>query len=261
MNDRNKSKWNIKAILMYDGSSYEGWQRLIVEGKNKSIQYIIEDILSNCLEEEIKITASGRTDKGVHALHQVINFASNTKYNLELLRNELNGLLPEDIKIIHMSYVNMNFHSRYFAKRKTYEYRLVKEENQSVFNRKYTYPVPNNIDVNLMQEGAKYLIGTHDFKAYSTHKKDKKSTVRTIYSIDIINVCDSTTRYKNEIRFSITGNGFLYNMVRIVVGTLIEVGEGKKLPIDVKAILESKDRSLSGMTINPKGLFLKKVDY
>ena len=160
-----------------------------------------------------------------------------------------------------MSYASINFHSRYDAKKKTYEYRLVKEEDKSVFTRKYAYPVPNNIDINLMREGAKYLIGTHDFKAYSTHRKDKKSTVRNISSINIINVCDHTTRYKNEIRISITGNGFLYNMVRIIVGTLIEVGEGKKSPMDVKAILESKDRSLSGMTISPMGLFLKKVDY
>jgi tRNA pseudouridine38-40 synthase len=261
MNNKNLKKWNIKAVLIYDGSSYDGWQRLVTEGKNKSIQYIIEDVLSNCLEEEVKITGSGRTDKGVHALYQVINFISKARLDLDILKNEVNRLLPEDIKVLAMSYASINFHSRFDAKRKTYEYRLVKEDNQSVFTRKYTYPVQNNINVDAMKKGAEYLVGTHDFKAYSTDKKDKKSTVRTIHSIEIMNVCDYTTKYKDEIRIVITGNAFLYNMVRIIVGTLVEVGEGKKCPMDVKEILESKNRSLAGTTISCQGLFLKKVDY
>lgn len=261
MNNKKQKKWNIKAVLMYDGSSYDGWQRLVTEGKNKSLQYIIEQVLSDCIKEEVKITGSGRTDKGVHALHQVINFSSKTRLDLDILKNEVNGLLPEDIKVLSMSYASINFHSRFDAKKKTYEYRLVKEDNQSVFTRKYTYPVQNNIDIKAMIIGAEFLIGTHDFKAYSTDKKDKKSTVRTIHSIEIKNVCDYTTKYKDEIRIEITGNGFLYNMVRIIVGTLVEVGEGKKSPIDVKNILESKNRSLAGATIGCQGLFLKKVDY
>ena len=150
MNNKKQKKWNIKAVLMYDGSSYDGWQRLVTEGKNKSLQYIIEEVLSDCIKEEVKIKGSGRTDKGVHALHQVINFSSKTRLDLDILKNEVNGLLPEDIKVLSMSYASINFHSRFDAKKKTYEYRLVKEDNQSVFTRKYTYPVQNNIDIKAM---------------------------------------------------------------------------------------------------------------
>jgi tRNA pseudouridine38-40 synthase len=253
---------NIKMLLMYDGSGFSGWQRLGLSEKNNTIQGILEESISSYLGEEIHIIGSGRTDAGVHAIEQVANFRCKTSLSLDEMMLNLNQKLPEDIKILKLEDVDIDFHSRYSAKSKTYEYRIDIGEKQSVFTRKYTHHLPVPLNTKNMEKAAAYLIGTHDFKAFSTDRKDLKSTVRTIYNIIIYKPAAQSNNYQqNELRIQITGNGFLYNMVRIMVGTLISVGEGKITPDDVKHILKDKKREMAGITMNPQGLFLIQVRY
>ena len=256
------SKRNIKIIIKYDGSRYSGWQRLgktdvdavSKSVKKTSIQAVLEDSLSKLLEEDIQLIGSGRTDAGVHALGQVANFYSSTKLPLSKILIDINRLLPEDIAVVDIKDVDLDFHSRYSAKAKTYEYRIYMGETQSVFLRKYTYHEPNRLNIEHMRKAASYLVGTHDFKGFSTDRKDGKSTVRTIEDIYFhIN--------ENVLSIGITGNGFLYNMVRIIIGTLIEVGEGKRGSDDMLNILRSKDRQKAGITVSGHGLFLYQVSY
>ncbi len=256
------NKRNIKLILEYDGSAYAGWQRLgLISGK-RSIQGILEECLSGCLQEDIKIIGSGRTDAGVHALGQVANFHCISNRSVKDMTAELNVLLPGDIKVHNMEEVDEEFHSRYSAKAKTYEYRIDQGEVQSVFTRKYTYHVPEPLDINAMNRAAAFLTGIHDFKAFSTDRKDGGSTVRTIENIRIYRLEAAKFRNpSNEARIAITGDGFLYNMVRIIMGTLIEIGKGIKRPEDVPVILEEKKRQQAGMTVSSQGLFLLEVKY
>jgi tRNA pseudouridine38-40 synthase len=239
---------------MYDGSGYKGWQRLGNTDKKLPIQTVLEECLSQYFEEDIKLIGSGRTDAGAHALGQVANFYCQSMQPVEVMRKGLNEVLPKDIAIFSVEEVGKEFHSRYSAKTKTYEYRIDQGETQSVFTRKYTYHVPTPLNQEAMQKATAYIIGTHDFKAFSTDRKDDKSTIRTIESIAIHN--DS-----GELRITITGNGFLYNMVRIIVGTLLEVGQGNRRPEDMQSILESKNRQRAGVTVSSQGLFLCQVRY
>jgi tRNA pseudouridine38-40 synthase len=253
---------NIKMLLMYDGNGYSGWQRLGLSEKNNSIQGILEETISTYLGEEIHIIGSGRTDAGVRALGQVANFKSNTKLKLSTIMKDMNQLLPEDIKILEIEDVDKDFHSRYSAISKTYEYRIDNGERQSVFSRKYTYHVPEELNIDNMKKAAEYLIGTHDFRAFSTDRKDMKSTVRTIYDIAIYKpLLKDKYHNQNELRIQITGNGFLYNMVRIITGTLLTVGEGKMSADDINLILKNKKREMAGITLTPQGLFLIEVRY
>ncbi len=263
---------NIKLTIMYDGSSYAGWQRLGNTDKNPTIQTVLEERLSNYLEEEIKIIGSGRTDAGAHALGQVANFYCHSKQSIEEMRTGFNAVLPEDITILCIEEVHKEFHSRYSAKSKTYQYRIDQGETPSVFTRKYMYHIPAQLNLKDIVKASTYLIGIHDYKAFSTDRKDGKSTIRTIHSIDIQR-CETgkvkTPGYytcidemtSNELRITITGDGFLYNMVRIIVGTLLEVGEGTRKPEDIKSILESRDRQMAGITVSSQGLFLSEVQY
>lgn len=256
------NKRNIKLILAYDGSAYAGWQRLgIINGK-RSIQGILEECLSACLREDIKVIGSGRTDAGVHALAQTANFHCNSKESAEDMKAALNRLLPEDIKVLHMEETDKAFHSRYLAKAKTYEYRIAQGEVPSVFTRKYTYHAAGYLNVAAMEKAAGYFLGTHDFKGFSTDRKDGKSTVRTIEAIKIYTSgADKGINPCQELRIAVTGDGFLYNMVRIIIGTLIEIGKESRQPEEVCRILKAKDRELAGLTVSSRGLFLVEVRY
>lgn len=245
---------NIKITLMYDGSNYSGWQRLGRQNRKPSIQAVLEERISACLGEEIRIIGSGRTDAGTHALRQVANFHCHIVKPAEDMRKEINILLPEDIAILELEEAEKDFHSRYRVKAKTYEYRIDMGEKQNVFTRKYTCHVPGLLNLGNMERASEYFIGSHDFKAFSTDRKDNKSTVRTVESITF-------TRKENELRIAVTGNGFLYNMVRIIAGTLIEVGEGIRRPEDMADILAGRDRSKAGPTASSHALFLYDVRY
>lgn len=256
---QNKNRY-ISFQVMYDGTSYSGWQRVTNNKSSKpSIQSVLEENLSQLLTEEIMITASGRTDAGVHAISQVVNFKTKNTIELKRLQTDMNQRLPEDISIYNVAEVLKDFHSRYDAKKKTYIYYIDVRDRESVFNRKYSYPLGESLNTDLMKEAASYLIGTHDFKAFCTDRKDGKSTVRTIYDIKIEQIND---RYgAKEVKIEITGNGFLYNMVRIIVGSLVEVGLLKRTPESIYEALIQKNRMKAGITLGSQGLFLKKVEY
>lgn len=243
---------NIKMTIEYDGSRYKGFQRL--KDNEMTIQGKIETVLSKMTDENIEIIGSGRTDMGVHAHGQVANFKTNCEYSVEKMRKYLYEYLPEDIVVKELEEVDERFHSRYNVKSKVYLYKIDNNKCHKVFSRKYATHVEKKLDLDLMREASKYFIGEHDFTSFVSSKSKKKSNVREIYSISI--------QEKNElIEIYIEGNGFLYNMVRIIVGALIEVGHKKKSPMDIKTMLENKDRSQSSETAPSKGLSLYKVKY
>ena len=245
-------KRNIKLMLAYDGTRYNGWQK---QGNTENtIQGKLERVLSAMLEEDIELHGSGRTDAGVHARGQVANFKTDASYTLDEISRYAATYLPEDIAIYHMEEVPMRFHSRLNAVRKCYTYRVWNSYIPNVFERKYTYEVEQSLNVEEMQKAAQHLIGTHDFKSFCTNKRIKKSTVRTIFDIQIVKKGD-------EICFTYEGDGFLYNMVRILTGTLIEVGLGKRHPEEIPGIIAALNREAAGFTVPPMGLCLEYVTY
>lgn len=243
---------NFMLTISYDGTKYLGWQRQKINNE-KTIQGKIENVLKKMTQNNIQIIGSGRTDTGVHAYKQVANFHWDTDEDAKYVLNYLNKYLPEDIAVTDVREVSDRFHSRYNVKNKTYLYRIYTHNVPPVFERKYVYYLPEILDLNKMKKAAECLQGEHDFKGFST-KSTKKSTVRNINEIKI-NVMEK------EIDIFITANGFLYNMVRIIVGTLIEIGLGEKEPEVVKLALNEKERSIAGMTVPGKGLILYSVEY
>ncbi|BCJ92636.1 tRNA pseudouridine synthase A [Anaerocolumna cellulosilytica] len=256
-----KKTRNIKLVMQYDGSAYGGWQRLGSTSGKPGIQKVLEETISECLKEDINVIGSGRTDTGVHALGQTANFHCSSTMSLDCMKSLINTNLPEDIKIIIMETASIDFHSRYSARSKTYKYFIDSEEVPSVFTRKYALHVPEVLNFEAMKKGASYLIGTHDFKAFCTDRKDGKSTVRTIEAIEI-NRTDRSIKYaEGYFCIAITGDGFLHHMIRIIVGTLLEVGKGMRAPEEIEKILKSRRRDKAGVTVYPNGLFLTKVRY
>lgn len=245
--------------LMYDGTCYNGWQRLRNRKDGSvTIQGLLEDTLSGMLNESIQVIGSGRTDAGVHALQQVCNFHTLSNWSTEELRKDLNLRLPMDIRVIKVEETSKDFHARYDAISKVYEYRIDTRERESVFTRKSTYPNQKELNLDAMKAAAAYLIGTHDFKAFSTDRKDGKSTIRTIHDINIYRVDD---KYRSEVRIECKGDGFLHHMIRIIAGTLVEVGNGQRTIESVSSALISRKRCNAGALLYPQGLFLKQVNY
>ena len=242
---------NFKIVLEYDGTKYNGWQK---QGNTKNtIEYKFIEILKKMTGKNIEIFASGRTDSGVHAKGQVANFKIDTDMSSEEVLKYINTYLPEDIRVLSCTEENDRFHSRLNAKKKTYMYRIY-QGKPPVFDRKYVYSTDFYLDIDKMKEGAKHFIGKHDFKSFCTKQKMKKSTVREIYSLDI-------SEKDNEINIVICGNGFLYNMVRIVSGTLLAVGKGEIKPCEIPDIISAEKRDCAGETLPPWGLVLLSVDY
>ncbi|WP_394523085.1 tRNA pseudouridine(38-40) synthase TruA [Lacrimispora sp. JR3] len=243
---------NYRMILEYDGTRYDGWQK---QGNtDRTIQEKLERILERMAGEPLEIHGSGRTDAGVHALAQVANFHADVNLSEGEIKDYFNQYLPEDISVKRVERVHDRFHSRLNAQEKTYLYRIETADKKPVFERKYIYGLGKSLNVEAMKLGASLLIGEHDFRSFCANKKMKKSAVRTIKNIEF-----EQDGSRLLIRF--TGNGFLYNMVRILTGTLIEVGEGKRKPDEIKHILAALDRSQAGFTAPPEGLFLEKVYY
>ena len=239
-----------KAVVTYDGTSYSGWQ---VQCGQVSVQEKIEEALGKLFGCKTSIVGSGRTDAGVHAEGQVFSFESDTSIPQIRLYKAINAYLPEDIRVISCEIAPADFNARYSAKKKTYCYRLYCSEVENPLKDRYSVKI-FPVDIDKMKEAGKLLIGEHDFKAFCSTGSSVKSTVRKIYSLSIKKV-------KEDITITVCGNGFLYNMVRIIVGTLVAVGEGR-LPLEnVKKALENGDRTLLGKTLPPKGLTLKKVYY
>lgn len=242
---------NLRLDICYDGTKYNGWQRL--GNHDNTIQYKLETTLSRLLDEPIEIVGSGRTDAGTHALGQVANFHCNSRMSCEDILTGLRMYLPKDIGVYSCRNVSERFHARLNAKEKTYRYRLWNTETPCVFERNFVHKDPRKLDVNAMRYAADLFVGTHDFSAFCANKKMKKSTVRAIKKFEI-------SQTENEIVFTVTGNGFLQHMVRIMVGTLIEVGLGERKPEQI-AELFGAERSLAGGAVPSAGLCLMEVTY
>ena len=237
--------------IAYDGTKYQGWQRQAMT--KMTIQGILEDKISEYIGYNIQIDGSGRTDAGVHACGQVANVKVAGKIDEESFLKQVNQSLPEDIKIKKVELVKNGFHSRYSAKAKKYEYVIDQREKADVFTRKYCYHYIRRLNIEKMRTAAEYLKGTHDFAAF-TDKKDERSTVRSIYDITI-------RQEKEKIYFNFWGDGFMYHMVRILTGTLLQVGNGELDERSIPGLIKEKERSKTGFLVPAEGLFLKEVMY
>lgn len=243
---------NIGLLVEYDGSRYDGWQRQT--NTDNTIQGKLETVLEKMTGVFQEVNGSGRTDAGVHARGQVANVRLDTAMTEIEIFGYLNEYLPEDIRVLETVLLPDRFHSRLWAKEKTYTYWIDMKAKCSVFQRKYIYTLGEELDEEIMKHAAGFLCGTHDFGSFCTGRSKKKSTVRTVKSIEI-------NRNGTLLEIRITGNGFLHNMVRIITGTLIEVGQGKRRADSIKQLLEECDRRKAGFTAPAKGLCLTEVVY
>lgn len=243
---------NYKLEIQYDGGRYKGWQRL-GSGEN-TIQAKIEKVLSEMIGKKIEIVGASRTDAGVHAICQIANFKTNEKFTVSEIKNYLNKYLPKDICIKDVSIVSERFHSQYNVKNKIYLYKIWNEEYTNPFIRNYSMHVDKKLDVKEMKKAAKYFKGEHDFTAFSNAKSKKKSMIREIYFIDIL---------ENEglIEIRVCGNGFLYNMVRRIGGMLIQVGLKEADADNIPEIINSKERGKAGYIADACGLYLETIKY
>ena len=243
---------NYSLALCYDGTRYKGWQK---QGNtDDTVQAKLEALLSRLLEQDTEVAGSGRTDAGVHARRQVCSFRADTALSCDELLALIRRYLPEDIGALELSEASPRFHARLSCREKTYVYRVWNSAEPNVFERRYMYALPDELDTDAMRAAAALLLGTHDFTAFCSDRHMKKSAVRELREIRI-------DRAGNELRFELTGDGFLYNMVRIIVGTLLEVGLGKRSAASVFEALEAKDRSLAGFTAPAHALILWDVRY
>ncbi len=250
---------NIKLTIEYDGTNYSGWQvqKSTVHSPQstlKTIQEEIEKAIAKITGKRSKLYGSGRTDRGVHAKEQIANFHTLSRLSLDTLKRGLNAVLPDDISITKIEEVDKNFHSRFDVKAKTYRYTILNSKSSSPFIKNYSLYIPYRLNLSTMKKEARVLLGRHDFKSFRASDKKQKSTVRTIKKINI-------GSKGSLITIDIEADGFLYNMVRNIIGTLIEIGRGKFPPGSIKRILKAKDRTVAGPTAPAHGLCLMKVRY
>ena len=249
-------------LLQYEGTRYQGWQKQA--STDNTIQGKLEALLFKMTGEKMQVQGSGRTDAGVHALGQVANFHSNTKMSTAEMMEYINFYLPDDIAVISLTEAPERFHSRLNAKGKTYCYRVIHADVPHVFDRRYAHMVETEPDIERMRKAAAYLVGTHDFKAFTSNKRSKKSTVRTMEDIRIERKVSASMEMlgeADEIRFIYSGNGFLYHMARIITGTLLEVGTHERKPEEAAEILRNGIRENAGELVPAKGLTLMEVRY
>ena len=241
-----------KLTLCYDGGRYKGWQKQGNTGN--TIQEKLEALLSRLLGQPVEVAGSGRTDAGVHARRQICSFRAETAMSCDELLHSLRQYLPEDIGAIALESADPRFHARLSCVEKSYVYRIWNSDEPNVFERNTLWACPDSLDLPAMERAAALLCGEHDFSAFCANKHMKKSAVRHLRSIDI-------TREGEELRLTFTGDGFLYHMVRILTGTLVEVGRGQRDAREMPEILASRDRSRAGFTAPAKGLTLWEVRY
>jgi len=248
------SHFKYKLLISYDGTRYGGWQ---IQHNSVSIQALIEDALKIALRKETPVVASGRTDAGVHAKGQVAHFVTDPAVDLGLLLRSLNGILPDDIRILRVEMADPNFHARYSAASKEYHYHIHLDWALDPFKRLYAYHHPYPLDIPLMQQAAKAFIGTHDFTSFANEASKgsaAKNPVRTLTRLDFI-------PEPGGMRLEFEGNGFLYKMVRNITGTLLDVGRKKISPSAIPSLFDKKDRRQMSSAAPPQGLFLIKVNY
>jgi tRNA pseudouridine38-40 synthase len=243
---------NIKLVLEYDGAHYYGWQRL--PGNHKTIQGRLEYILAEILNEKIEVIGASRTDRYVHALGQVANFKTRSRLSLKEIDSRLTAHLPPDIQVVGSEEVSGKFHARYLAKMKEYVYRIWNSPVKNIFERHYFHHIMTPLDIDAMNKAREYFIGTKDFKNFTAMKSKTKPTVKTIEFIDI-------EKSGEKVTVTIKGEGFLHKMVRIITGTLIEVGLHERSIAEVGDMFEKPSRVTSGFTAPAHALFLKKIYY
>ena len=242
---------NIKLIIEFDGSNFCGWQR---QPRGRTVQKVIETAIFKATGENIMINGSSRTDAGVHAREMVANFFTNSTIPGDKFREAINTRLPEDVSIIRSEEVDEEFHARYSSKGKTYSYTIVNRYERLSLGHQYLYHYKYELDVNAMRKACDYFIGSHDFRAFMSPGSSIKTTIRTVKELYI-------EQNEDKIKIFITADGFLYNMVRIIVGTLIKVGNGKLKAEDMESIIKEGNRKRAGMCVPPNGLILEKVFY
>jgi tRNA pseudouridine38-40 synthase len=243
---------NFRLIVEYDGTAYHGWQR---QRTDRTIQGEIEKALATMTEKSVSLAGSGRTDAGVHAIGQTASFSSDAGLSPDIYLKGLNSLLPDDILIRACESVDPAFHARYHARSKIYQYRILNRDMPSVMERHYVWHIRRRLNVEAMQKAALYFVGEHDFKAFQGTGSSRTSTVRHVIRAGLRQTKDG------QILFDIEAQGFLRYMVRNIVGTLVDVGNGRILGEDVNRILLSRDRNRAGATAPARGLFLMKVNY
>ena len=241
----------VKLVVAYEGTNYCGWQ---IQPNGITIEQVLNETLSSLLGEEITVTGASRTDAGVHSLGNVAVFETHTKMPAEKISFALNQRLPEDIVVQEACQVPEDFHPRFSKSRKTYEYRFLNCRFRQPLERRTSYFYHYPLDVSAMQKAAAYLVGEHDFTSFASVHAQTNTYVRMIYALDVV-------REGDMIRIRVQGNGFLYNMVRIIAGTLIQVGAGIKKPEDMESILAGKDRELAGPTAPAHGLTMIGLEY
>jgi tRNA pseudouridine38-40 synthase len=243
---------NFKMVLEYDGSGYHGWQR---QARGMTIQEAIETAIRQMTGERATLIGSGRTDAGVHALHQVANFRSQTYLSAGVLLRGLNSLLPGDIAVRELQEADESFHAQFDARSKVYEYRIFNNEVRSALMRNYVWFIHVPLDIGAMREAAEYLTGKHDFSCFCASGHESASFVREVFR------CGFETDGQGMYVFSIEADGFLKYMVRNIIGTLVDVGKGKRPPAAVRQVMRAKDRRQAGVTAPAHGLYLKDVKY
>ncbi len=244
---------NIKMILQYDGTRYHGWQW---QKNALTIQAVVQEKIQVLTREHVTVIASGRTDAGVHALHQVCHFITHSEMDPESIRRGLNSLLPDDILVRHTEAAPLDFHARYGVKSKTYEYRILTREQPDVFLRHYAWHVARKLDRAGMAACVSQLRGRQDFSSFRSTRSDNLNPVREMIRSELHESPDD-----GLVRFVFEADGFLRHMVRNIVGTVVEVGSGRKTPDDFLKVLEAKDRKQAGLKAPPQGLFLMMVRY
>ncbi|HQK28377.1 MAG TPA: tRNA pseudouridine(38-40) synthase TruA [Smithellaceae bacterium] len=250
MTDKNMR--NFKMVVEYDGSAYRGWQR---QKNGLSIQQVLEEAIKKITAQKVSVIGSGRTDAGVHALNQVASFRCATKLPVNSIYRGVNSVLPEDIVVKEMEEVPFEFHAQRDVKSKIYVYKICNQKLRPALGRNYSWFVRFDLDLPKMRQAAKYLLGTHDFSCFCATGTDVKDRVRTIMNIEIKKVAEG------NIEIIVEAKGFLKYMVRNIIGTLVEVGRGKRLPEEMKKIIASRDRKIAGATAPAHGLFLMEVKY
>jgi tRNA pseudouridine38-40 synthase len=261
-------RW-LKITIAYDGTAYSGWQ---VQPDKPTIQGTFEVTWQSLTQESLRVTAAGRTDAGVHAIGQVIGLATETRLCNDDLHRGLNALLPDDIAVITVDYAPENFHATYNAIGKRYRYNIHNARAPSVFDRHYAWHYPQPLDLEAMHKAGQGLVGRHDFSSFETAGSERPDSIRTIHELTVCHVGESAAAdshsavseklpYMNRVTIEVAGDGFLYNMVRTIVGTLIEVGAGKRDINWPAEVLAARDRRRAGQTAPPHGLFLVHVDY
>ncbi|MGN1269691.1 MAG: tRNA pseudouridine(38-40) synthase TruA [Clostridia bacterium] len=242
---------NIKLTIEYDGKDFNGWQK---QPNRLNIQGEIEKAIQAITGEEVELIGSGRTDAGVHAFAQVANFKINSNFPIEKMATAINSQLKQSIRIQKAEEVSEDFHSRYHCHKKTYMYIIDNSEQGTAIYRNLSYHISQPLNIEKMQKAAIYIVGEHDFSCFKSSGTSSKSSVRTIYEAKVL-------KEQERVIIKLTGNGFLYNMVRIIAGTLVDVGLEKIQPEELENIINSKNRQKAGKTLPPQGLFLASVEY